>query len=99
MMPAAQIGGDRRAPELGSRQLDLRRRQPEIEIDAGKVVERDRHCAPFTVVAGEQADSRDVRRDIDRLGGQRALHGLPSIRGKGEHAFGRVAVELDIDGR
>ena len=43
------------------------------------------------------ADGRDIGREVELVGRERALQGLPAVGGEGEHAFGDVAVELDVD--
>ena len=53
---------------------------------------------PVALVGGEQADGGDIGREIELVGGERALQRLPAVGGEGEHALGDVAVELDIDG-
>ncbi len=40
---------------------------------------------------------RNIGRQIELVGGERALQRLPAVGGKGHHAFGDVAVELDVD--
>ena len=96
-LAAAQIGGDRGAPELGAAERDVGRRQPQVEIDAGQAVDHERHPVPVALVVGEQADGRDIGRQIELVGGERALQGLPAVGGEGEHALGDVAVEFDVD--
>ena len=92
---AAQIGGHRGAPELGGAERDAGGRQPQVDVDAGKPVERDRLAAPLVV--GAQAHGREVGREVERLGGERALQGPPSVAREGENAFADIAVELDVD--
>src|SRR6266545_2335249 len=94
-VPAAQIGGNRGASELGGAERDASGRQPQVDIDAGESTERDRLAAP--VVAGAQADGREVGREVERLGGERALQAPPPVAREGEDAFADIAVELDVD--
>ena len=56
-----------------------------------------RAVVPFALIGGEQADGGDVGRQIERVGGERALQRLAPVGGEGEHALGGVAVEFDID--
>ena len=56
-----------------------------------------RAAVPFALIGGEQADGGDIGRQIERVGGERALQRLPPVGGEGEHALGGVAVEFDID--
>ena len=57
-LAAAQVGCDGGAAELGAAEGDTRRRQTQIEIEAGQVVERERQPAPIALVAGEQPNGR-----------------------------------------
>src|SRR5262249_38219005 len=71
----AQIGSD-----CGSSELDMAKRNPgsrqsQIHVEAGQTRKRDR--LPTPVVAGEQPEPRQIGRQVDRLGGQRALQALP----------------------
>ena len=52
---------------------------------------------PVARAAGEQADGRDIGREIERAGGQRRLQGLAAVVAVGHHALGDIAVEFDID--
>ena len=84
-------------PSLASASDHLGRRQPQIEIDAVEAVERDAAVAPAALVGGEQLDGGDIGREVERVGGERALQRLASVGRVSEHAFGAVAVEFDID--
>ena len=48
-------------------------------------------------LAVSSLDGRNVGREIERVGGERALQGLAAVGGESEHAFRGVAVKLDID--
>src|SRR5262249_49080158 len=96
---AAQICCDSCTPELGGGYDDIRRGKPQIEIKAGKAVEGDAAIIPCTLIGGKQTDRRDIGCEIERVGGERTLHRLPSISRKREHAFRTVAVEFNINTR
>src|SRR5262249_9977595 len=93
---AAQVGGDSSAAELGGGHDDVRRRQTQVEINSGKALKGDAAIVPCTLIGGEQADGRNIGRQVERVGSKRALQYLPSIRGEGEATFGGVAVQLAI---
>src|SRR5262249_12631128 len=98
-VPAAQIGRYRGAAELGIGYDDVRGREPQIDIETGKSLERDAAVAPRAFVGGQQADGRHIRTEVERVSREGALQSLTSVSGKREHAFGSVAVEFDIDAR
>src|SRR5262249_3428634 len=61
-----------------------------------EILDCERAAVP--VVAGQEAHRREVRRDIERLGGEGPLKNLPPVTEIGQRAVGEIAVELDIDG-
>ena len=99
-LAAAQVGRDRGAPELGASRWRCAR-----PTGAGRGRTRSARRAPI----GTRFQSRsllvsrrivaDVGREIELLGGERALQGLAAVGGEGEHALGGVAVKFDVDGR
>ena len=97
-LPPRRLAATAVRPSLARAMRDVRRRKPQVEIAAGQAVDRQRHPIPVAFVVGQQADGGDVGRQIEFVGGERALQGLPAVGGEGEHALGDVAVELDIDG-
>src|SRR6185312_4425620 len=68
---------------------------PEVDVKAVKTVERDRLAVPAALAAGQQSDRGNVRGQVEPLGRQSSLQGLPAV--EREHPFGGVAVEFHID--
>src|SRR5260370_16607950 len=66
-------------------------------MDAFEAIERNRLAVPAPLAAGQQADGRDVRCQIEPFGRQRSLQGLPPI--ERQHTLAGVPVELDVDPR
>src|SRR5258707_11784357 len=64
---------------------------------AFEAIERNRLAVPAPLAAGQQADGRDVRCQIEPFGRQRSLQGLPPI--ERQHTLAGVAVKLDVDPR
>ena len=94
---AAQVRAERGTAEFRRAHRHPRRRQAHVEVGRGQRVQIEQLPVPVARAAGEQAKGRDVRREIERAGGQRRLQRLAAVVGVGHHAFGDVAVELDID--
>ena len=63
----------------------------------GQRIQIEQLPVPVARAAGEQAEGRDIGREVERAGGQRRLQGLAAVVGVGHHAFGDVAVEFDVD--
>src|SRR5260370_726253 len=66
-------------------------------MDAFEAIERNRLAVPAPLAAGQQADGRDVRCQIEPFGRQRSLEVLQPI--ERQHTLAGVAVELDVDPR
>src|SRR5215470_16663960 len=63
---------------------------------APKAVRPRRDGPTVTRAACEQAERRDVGREVERVRRQRGLKRLPAVVGVCHHAFGDIAVKLDI---
>ena len=85
------------APELRVGDFDAVGGEAQIEIERRQAVQRDRQPVPGTRVGGHDPNAGYVRREVERVRSQRALHGLVAVGREREHAFGAVAVELDVD--
>ena len=74
-----------------------RRREAHIEVGGGQRIQIEQLPVPVARAAGEQAKGGDIGREVERAGSQRCLQRLAAVIGIGHHAFGDVAVELDVD--
>ena len=97
--PVAQVGGDPGAAEPRGRDRDARRREAQVEIEIGEPVDRDRAAVPVALARAQQLDGRQIGREIERVGGERALHGHARLAAECQHAFRHIAVELDVRAR
>ena len=84
-------------PSFDAPTVTLRCRQPHVEVGGRQRVEIEQLPVPVARAAGEQAEGGDIRREVERVGGERRLQRLAAVIGVGHHALGDVAVELDID--
>jgi len=94
---AAQVGAERGAAEFGGADRDLGGRQPHVEIGRGQRIEVEQLPVPVMRAAGEQAEGRDIGREVEIACGKRRLQGLAAVIGIGHDALGDVVVELHID--
>ena len=70
---AAQIGAERGAAELRRADRDLGRRQAHVEIGRRQRGQVEQLPVPVALTAGEQAEGRDVGREIEIAGGKRQI--------------------------
>ena len=95
-LAVAHIGGDCRSTQLRVRDFDAGGREPQIEIEVGEAFQRYGQLIPAAFVGGQQVNPGYIRSEIERIGRERALDGAMVGRER-DHAFGGIAVELDID--
>ena len=98
-MAATQVCRNGGASDFGIGHDDIRCREAQVEIETGEALKCDATVVPRAFIGGEQTDGRNIGCQVERVGGKCALQCLPSICSEGEHAFGAVAVEFNIDTR